>query len=159
MSLQTWTYSGDPAASDLDAVRFLIGDTDSDDRQIGDEELLYLISTRSSVYSAAALACRTLAAKYARETDRQVGDLRISASSRQQHYHDLAKQLAVEAGEDGISPFALLAPYAGGISRADRRAQVLDTDRVAPSFTIGMDDFPKGRTDMNGDEAREYDSR
>ena len=27
-----WNYSGDPAASDLDAVRYLIGDTDGQDQ-------------------------------------------------------------------------------------------------------------------------------
>src|SRR6185312_7119498 len=36
-----WTYSGDPRASDKDAVRFWMGDTDPTDKQVMDGEINY----------------------------------------------------------------------------------------------------------------------
>jgi hypothetical protein len=30
----TWSYSGDPSSSSTDAVRFLVGDTDTNDQLI-----------------------------------------------------------------------------------------------------------------------------
>lgn len=148
MTIQTWTYSGDPQSSNLDKVRFLIGDTDPSDKQLGDEEILFLLADRGSFYSAASIACLTLVARYAREVSRQVGDLRISAEQRQQHYQQLHEHLASQAGEsDGMSPYVLAAPYAGGISRSDRQAQIDDTDRRPPAFEEGMMDHPGGRDD------------
>jgi hypothetical protein len=142
MTIQTWTYSGDPNSSDLDKVRFLIGDTDPEDRLLSDEEILFLLHDRGSFYSAASIACLTIAARYAREVNRQVGDLRIDAEQRQKHYQQLHEHFASQAGEpSGMSPFVLSAPYAGGISRSDREEQIEDTDRVQPAFSVGRMDF------------------
>lgn len=143
MTIQTWTYSGDPGSSDLDKVRFLIGDTDPEDRMLGDEEILYVLADRGSVYSAASIACLGLAARFSREVDKQVGDLKISAEQRAKHYQTLHEHYASQAGESGgMSPYVLAAPYAGGISRSDRQAQIDDTDRRAPAFQEGAMDHP-----------------
>jgi hypothetical protein len=39
-----WTYSGDPSSSELDRYRFLIGDTDVDDKVLQDEEINFIIA-------------------------------------------------------------------------------------------------------------------
>lgn len=39
-----WTYSGDPSSSDLDRYRFLIGDTDVDDKVLQDEEIMFILA-------------------------------------------------------------------------------------------------------------------
>lgn len=44
----SWSYSGNPASSDKDMLRFTIGDTDSTEPIMQDEELLYLISEYGS---------------------------------------------------------------------------------------------------------------
>lgn len=77
-----FTYSGDPSASDLDAVRFLISDTNSDDAELQDEEIYYLLTTWGQTYDAAIAACEVIAGKYADKTNysRSVGDLSISES-------------------------------------------------------------------------------
>lgn len=41
----SWTYSGDPSSSELDECRFLIGDTNSAEPIMQDEEIQYLIDT------------------------------------------------------------------------------------------------------------------
>lgn len=127
-----WSYSGDPAANPKDAVRFYLGDTDPDDPQLQDEEILFLVQKfAGNVYLAAADAARGLAGKYSRRADKAVGDLRLSFSQQAQNYWELAKRLQTEAGKRAV-------PYAGGISKSDKKTQEEDTDRVRPAFKRGM---------------------
>jgi len=127
-----WSYSGDPAANPKDAVRFYLGDTDPDDPQLQDEEILFLVQKfAGNVYLAAADAARGLAGKYSPRADKAVGDLRLSFSQQAQHYWELAKRLQTEAGKRAV-------PYAGGISKSDKKTQEEDTDRVRPAFKRGM---------------------
>lgn len=127
-----WSYSGDPAANPKDAVRFYLGDTDPDDPQLQDEEILFLVQKfAGNVYLAAADAARGLAGKYSRRADKAVGDLRLSLSQQAQHYWDLASRLEIEAGKVAI-------PFAGGISCSQKQAAREDSDRVRPSFYRNM---------------------
>ena len=121
-----WSYSGNPAASDLDAVRFAIGDTDTADQLLSDEEIAYLL-TNSTVSAASIAACEALAAKFARSVDRTVGSLSLSASQKAKQFRELAATLRRQRA-------VLAAPYAGGISVADKDTQRADTDRVKPTF-------------------------
>ena len=129
----SWTY--EPGASDKDTVRLLVGDTDESKRQLHDEEIAWFLGANGSVYVAAAEAAKAIAAMYGRDVDKQVGDLKISASQRQKHYADLAKQLRSRAALS-------VSPYAGGISRSDKESVESNTDRVRPSFERGMFDYP-----------------
>lgn len=132
----TWNYSGDPAASDLDAARWLMGDTNEDDQLASDEELLYALSQEGSPKAAAASALRVLAARYAREPQsKKVGDLSISYGQRAADLEARASRL--EADEEGVAGVR-----AGGISVADKLAERDDTDRTEPAFGRGMDDYP-----------------
>lgn len=127
----SWTYDGDPSASALAYVRFLIGDTDTTDQQLTDEEINYILSINSDNAWQSAIQCaQTLGAKYQRRADSQVGDLRISASQIAKGYWDMAKRLQ----SDPVAA-AGVAPYAGGISVADKDANRQETDRVPPAFT------------------------
>ena len=130
--MPAWTYSGDPDANPKDAVRFYLGDTDPDDPQFYDQEVLYLLKKfNGNVLLAAADGARALAGKYSRRADKAVGDLRLSFSQQAQHYWELAKRLQTEAGKRAV-------PYAGGISKSDKKTQEEDTDRVRPAFKRGM---------------------
>ena len=130
-----WTYSGDPSSSAKDAVRYLAGDTNDKDPQGSDGEILFAVAQTFSQYSAAAMVCRAIASKYARDVDSVQNELRTLWSSRQKAYTSQAKQLDAKA-----QTFGFAAPYAGGISRSDKIAQDNNTDRVRPQFNIGMDD-------------------
>ena len=37
-----WTYSGDPSSSARDAIRFLVGDTDTNDQLVTNEEIAWV---------------------------------------------------------------------------------------------------------------------
>lgn len=90
----TWTYSGDPADSEKDAVRFLIGDTDTTDQLLSDEEIVYTITTAGSLYQAAHDSAYAIASTFARlATSKSVGDLSLSYSDRAASFYQVADRM------------------------------------------------------------------
>lgn len=123
----TWTYSGDPATDDKDAVRFLVGDTDTDDQLISDEEITYLLNEHGGVMLAAIGAAEQLAYKFAREVTHSSDGLSYSASDLHKHYlavADRLKQVHRRMRSKGARP------YAGGISWAERDKDDADGDLI-----------------------------
>ena len=132
----TWTYDVSTLlTSKLMQVRFLVGDTVSTDPQMQDEEINFALTQRSSIYGAAADVCRALASKLSRQADTVDKDLRTTLSAKATAYSRRAMAYETKAI---VRSGAL--PYAGGISVSDKIVNELDTDRVAPNFTIDMDD-------------------
>lgn len=129
------TYSGDPASSSRDAVRFWLNDVASP-WEFSDQEIDYALTLYpNAVLSAAWLAGR-LAMKYAASVDKSVGDLRISNSQKARMYADLQTSLKAQADSTGVTIFV------GGISKADMATVDADTDRNAPPFGIKQFDIP-----------------
>lgn len=138
----SWSYSGDPAASDLDEVRFLVGDTDTTDQLVSNEEVAWSIANSAGTIQAAATLCEALASKFAREVDKSIGSLSVSAASRSGHFSARAAALRVQA-------IALCEVFVGGLSISGKQALDLDADAVQPAFRVGQDDNPRagGTTD------------
>lgn len=131
----TWTYSSSPdtgtADGRRDAVRLLVGDTDTNDQQIQDEEISFALSeANDNVYRAAAQVARFIAGLYARRVDTSFDSLDTSYAQRQEHYHKLAEKLDRMAKRKG----GLGMPSAGGISVSDMDSVEDDSDRVEPAF-------------------------
>jgi hypothetical protein len=133
-----WSY--DP--TDLDdtteegrknIVRLLIGDTNTLDQQVQDEEIFYALSeTNDNTYAAAAYISRTIAAQYARRVNTELdGALKAEYSDLMKNYMALSRDLEAQGrrrgGNMGIS--------AGGISRTTVGANRANTNRVKPVFT------------------------
>lgn len=131
----TWTYAGDPSASTLAALRFLIGDTITGDQQLSDEEINYVSTQFTDNNLAAAELCEAIAAKYARQVDTTNGDLRLGAQARFKHYTDLALKYRNKGSKLAIM-------WAGGRLLSEKETASEDTSIVQPSFYRGMDDFP-----------------
>lgn len=91
----TWSYSGNPGSSEKDAVRFLVGDTDTDDQLLSDEEIAWVIvQAGASEYQAAHDAAYAIASKFSRmATSKSVGDLSLAYADRAKAYFDLANEL------------------------------------------------------------------
>ena len=53
-------YSGDPASSDKDTVRFLTGQTEEKSSLVSDEEILYALTQEGNVFLASALVLDAL---------------------------------------------------------------------------------------------------
>jgi hypothetical protein len=133
MSASTaWTYSGDPASSNRDAVRFLVGDTDPADKRLTDGEIAWALTEEANVFLAAALCAESIGGQYANLVSKAVGDLKIEYGDRQKNYADLAARLRRRGTIRGATPFF------GGISRSDKRSREQDTDRVEPYFKRGL---------------------
>ena len=145
----TWTYTGDPATNARDSVRFLIGDTDTNDQLLNDDEIAWLnkevtgsTTATTGLYGAAYRACITIASKFSREADKSVGDLSISAQQKATAYRALSKELKGLASQTGATP----TPYAGGISVSDKQSNQEDSDIYQAWFESGQFDNPRGDT-------------
>jgi len=124
-----FSYSGDPSKSDVDQVRFLVGDTNVKKAQLGDKEIEFLVGLEGSVLKAASKAAESIAAKVAGMVDQAAGKVRVSLSDKYKHYTDLAKRLRLDAAKKTICPFA------GGLSKTQKEVEANNDDRVEPSFT------------------------
>jgi hypothetical protein len=126
-----WTYSQNPALSAKDAVRFHSGDTDSADPLVSDEEIAFALGEESTAVLAAAAICEALAARFARQVDKSVGDLRLSLNQKAQAFAAKAEALRERAA-------TAVEPYAGGLSQSEREASRADSDLIQPAFRVDL---------------------
>ena len=160
----TWTYNV-PAQDDHDRIRLLVGDTDTTDQQLQDEEIDMFLSlegnstpstvtsTRPVLYRSAAASARAIAAKYARLVSQTLGKRQDAYSDLLDHYQTLAKMLLDRASASGI------APRVGGLSISDKISSQMDTDLVQPFFTRDMQQEPGTSNDfgdISDQEAQEF---
>jgi hypothetical protein len=97
----TWNYSGDPANSELDKYRFIIGDTDENDKLLLDAEINYILNTFDEHNLRLYNLYQRIADKFARDIKRSLGPQSEDPTSRQQYYADKAayyKQLCSTSG-------------------------------------------------------------
>jgi hypothetical protein len=137
----SWTYdatvlSDASATGRRNIVRLEIGDTDTHDQQLQDEEIDYFLGVTSDDTTLAALrSVEALIARYARQVTVTQGPASFGAQERVSHYERLRGILRQRV--------ALSAPwYAGGRSQSEKAALAADTDAVQPAFRIGQDDHP-----------------
>lgn len=135
----TWTYGGAPgttsAATRRDAVRLLVGDTDTTDQQVTDEEIAFGLSQASDdIYNASALMCRAIAGQFARLVDTSIESVRSSYSQRVTQYTELAVRLVKEGKR--LGSVGLGVPVAGGLSISELASVESDPDRVPSAFRI-----------------------
>lgn len=99
------TYSGDPASSTLDEVRFLIGDTTVTDALFQNDEITYLLTGRTPRQAAIA-ACQTLARRFARlPGSRSIGEVSISYGDLSKRYAELALAMKNETSSFAATPY------------------------------------------------------
>lgn len=97
----TWTYAGDPSASDVAAVRFYLQDVIIEDPLMSDEEIQFLWDdwnergNGSHVY-VAAIAADTLAAKFAREVSVSADGVSVGVQELQSKFEALAVSLRAQ---------------------------------------------------------------
>lgn len=136
----TYSYSGDPAASDQDAVRFEIQDTDPNAPLLQDEEIAFTLDneagpegdrTPAGMLSAAARCCEALSRRFAMQADTVVGSLQTTYSKMAENYAERASELRERAIGMGV-------PFVGGQSWSAKAASRDDPDRVQPHFQRGQ---------------------
>jgi hypothetical protein len=133
----SWSY--DPtdldtttASGRFNTVRLLVGDTDTIDQQVQDEEVTFALSENgNNVYYSGAWIARAIASKYSRQVTTQLSGA-LSAD-----YSDLAKQyktLADSLEYQGKTAGASVGVLAGGITKSGIEAVRANTNRVEGSF-------------------------
>ena len=131
-----WTYEpGNLATSPRDQVRWLSGDRDTNDQQVQDEEIDWVLAQQPNVYLAAADVCEAIAAQLSRLADARTGDVQESLSQKAKAYQERANALRSRAA-------TLAAPIFGGLSKSEKQTLAADADAVQPAFLIGQGDSP-----------------
>lgn len=132
-----WSYdptdlTTDTADGRLNTVRLLLGDTETLDQQVQDEEVVFALSqTNDNVYYAAAWLARTVASQYARKVDTSLdGALSANYSDLSKQYSALAENLEYQGKKAG----AAVGVLAGGITKAQMETARLNTNRIENSF-------------------------
>lgn len=125
--LDTTTSSGR-----INVVRLLVGDTNTIDQQLQNEEITFALQqTNDSVYFAAGWSARTIASKYSRQVNTSVdGALSADYSDLAAQYNKLAEDLEYQGKKAG----AILNVAAGGITISDVNAVRENTNRIEGSF-------------------------
>lgn len=93
----TFSYSGHPGASDLDEIRFYLGDVDTADPILSDEEIIFyqgkLLTVFGNNLATASYLADLIAGRMAREVSISGDGVTIGADALQQKYQALAKLL------------------------------------------------------------------
>ena len=132
-----WSYdpsnlTTDTTSGRLNTVRLLLGDTETLDQQVQDEEVIFALGqSNNNIYYAAAWLARTIASQYSRKVNTSLdGALSADYSDLQKHYTALAENLEYQGKKTGAS----LGVVAGGITKAGINTVRENTNRVEGSF-------------------------
>lgn len=133
----TWSYSGDPADSEVDTVRFLLQDVEESEPFLEDEEIQYLVDTYldrwKSVTPVAAMAAEILSNRFAREMSVSGDGVSIDTASLQQRFADVAASLRELFKAEGATE-TFLEDFSGVLAHGF-------DDSLAPlNFGLGMHD-------------------
>ena len=130
-----FTYGNDPSASPVDAVRFLVGDTNPMRPLLDDREVAWAIAKEPNENLAAALLADSLFGKFASQADITVGPVSKSYSKVAELFKSKADQLRGEACKFAVASFP-----ATRVSTKLPLAQNIDL--TSPSFAVGQSDNP-----------------
>jgi hypothetical protein len=132
-----WSYSAadlntTTSSGRLNTVRLLVGDTDTTDQQVQNEEITFSLGLNDdNTYLAAGWIAKAIASKYARlVTTKLDGALSANYSDLAKHYQSLADQLDYRGKTDG----AAIGVLAGGITKSGVEAVRANTNRIEGSF-------------------------
>jgi len=122
------------AAGRLNSVRLLIGDTDTLDQQLQNEEIVFGLALKNNdIYYSGAWSAKAIAATYARRVSTEVsGALKAEYSDLAAQYDTLADKLDYQGKTSGAS----IGFIAGGLTVADTKSVRANTNRVKPAFRM-----------------------
>ena len=125
----------------LNSVRYLVGDTDTSDQQVQDEEITFaLTQVGDNIFYAASFVADNLSAKFSRLVNTKLdGALSADYSDLAQNYRLLASQLRQQGQR--YSGTALGISF-GGITVSDINTNRENSDRVEAAFRRDRFRFP-----------------
>lgn len=132
----SFSYSGDPAGSDLDATRYFIPDKVDVGHRVEDEEINFLLANFGGPIHAAAIAVEALAGEFADRASKTVGKLKIEQGNIAKAFAARGELLRSMIGTD------LAQIFVGGLKISEKLGLDTAQDDVQPSFAVGQDDHP-----------------
>jgi hypothetical protein len=152
----SWSYDPNTlntttSAGRINTVRLLVGDTDTTDQLVQNEEITFALSqTGDNVYYAAVWTCRAIAAKFSRMVTTTLdGALSANYSDKAKQYNQLAIQIEVQGKKTSGKALGV---SAGGISVSGMNVVNSTFDRVKPAFGINQFDNPEAGDQYIPDE-------
>lgn len=137
-------------STDRGKVRLLIGDTDTNDQLLQDNEIdFFLTQANDNVYLAAAYAAEAIAATFSRKADTDVESVSIKYSQRSEQYRKLSSRLE---GKGKRVKGSIPSPSITGISHDAIRTQRQDEDRVQEKFNIDRFSNPPNAYDLDEED-------
>lgn len=127
-----YSYSGDPARSPEDGVRFLIGDTDKHHFILTDAEITYAVKQTNSLNQAALQCCYAILKKLAPRPNETVGPVSVDNAAV------IANIKASIAAIKYAIATSTVVPFAGGISETDKQGNQTAADVVQPTYYKNM---------------------
>lgn len=106
-------YSGNPASSPADELRFMIGDTDAANPKLSDNEVTYLLGKYERIECAAYHGASMLYSKYSGKMSKSIGSSRLEYGALARQYNDLMGELSKACGQTNIQRVG--APVAHGL--------------------------------------------
>lgn len=107
----SFSYSGDPSKSAIDAARFLIGDTDKNSPIMQDEEIAYILDTYGEDTNTSKYQLFNRAATlFARDIKRSLGPQSEDPTSRLEFYKEQANYYKNIVAIGGVSSSAYAYP-------------------------------------------------
>lgn len=97
-----FTYTGN-LDTDLDRVRFRIGDTDSTDALLTDAEINAAVTAEGTVVKAALACVKSILARFSKGYDFATDGQSFSRSQRVAHYQQLLVELRTAAGVSSVA--------------------------------------------------------
>lgn len=143
----SWTYAGDPSASPMAELRFIIQDTDSSLQLLSDEELQYLIDIWmerfDSITYVGSVAAGVIARKFTGIVSVTADGVSVSTADLASRYRDMAAALRQEYKAAQVGGLVDIANLMVGTS-ADHSIRPL-------RFGVGLHDNPEaGSQDFGG---------
>jgi len=150
----SFSYSGTPSDSDLDEVRFYLGDTNPEDVLLQDEEVQFVINKWNQIHNSnlfnAAVCADMIAGHFAREVTISADGVSIQMSELQQKFQTLGEELR---DQHKLYAASGVMPDVGGIMFGE----VYDSSIAPLVWSKQMHDNKRaGRQDYGG-EMMSYD--
>ncbi len=130
----TFSYDETQLSVELNKIRLYVGDTDSADPLLQDEEIINVQADITGFKATVAACCRLICAQLARKVDYKLSLLTEKASVLYERYKALAERYEVMS--------SVSYPWSGSIFKDDKEAVEDDTSLVKPTFKRGVHRHP-----------------
>lgn len=134
----TWSYDN-TLPTDKDKARFILGDTDTLNQLLYDEEINAALTMKSTLRVACIFLAESLSARFMKFTQSRGGETTADRTAVSNKYEALAKRLR-RVGQKG---FAVL-------TQSDKTNYESNTDLLQTNIKRGSMDNPKRDTDDSG---------